>query len=147
MIKPMRRFYCAGGGGGLVAKSCPTLSTHGLGTYQAPPSVSRVVPRSVFKCEMIFGTPGPPTPFLSSLACSPAAEGTDTLVVAVFIFPRCTRAHALAAITQLPPSLPLLGELRGFQAPEVNGKQMEPFFSLALLKGAEHCRASCFWQS
>lgn len=75
------------------------------------------------------------------------AEGTDTLVVAVFIFPRCARAHALAAITQLPPSLRLLGELRGFQAPEVNGKQMEPFFSLALLKGAEHCRASCFWQN
>ena len=39
MIKPMRSFYCAGGGGGLVAKSCPTLSTHGLGTYQAPLSM------------------------------------------------------------------------------------------------------------
>ena len=39
VIKAMRSFYCAGGGGGSVAKSCPTLSTHGLGTYQAPLSM------------------------------------------------------------------------------------------------------------
>ena len=77
----------------------------------------------------------------------PRQRGAQTPWWWLFLFPRCARAHALAVITQLPPSLPLLGELRGFQAPEVNGKQMEPFFSLALLKGAEHCRASCFWQS
>lgn len=60
----------------------------------------------------------------------------------VFVPMAAAQSHTLATSKQLPPSQPLLWELQRFQAPKVNGKQMELFF--VLLKETKHFRISCY---